>query len=170
MKFVESFQIDGLEVKGIPCIKGSGAPTTSTEGAVGLFYMDTDSESGDLYKCIAASNGVYTWVAVGSGNGSGGTGADGKDGVGIKSVKQTTTSTQDGGANVITVTLTDGTASTFTVRNGSKGSAGAKGEKGDTGADGYTPKKGVDYYTDADKTEMVNAVLAALPNGDGVAY
>ena len=33
--------------------------------------------------------------------------------------------------------------------------------------DGYTPVKGTDYYTEADKTEMVNAVIAALPKYDG---
>ena len=31
------------------------------------------------------------------------------------------------------------------------------------GKDGYTPVKGVDYYTAADKAEMVSAVLASLP-------
>ena len=31
------------------------------------------------------------------------------------------------------------------------------------GADGKTPVKGVDYYTEADKEEMVQAVIAALP-------
>ena len=31
------------------------------------------------------------------------------------------------------------------------------------GADGKTPVPGVDYYTEADKVEMVNAVIAALP-------
>lgn len=36
--------------------------------------------------------------------------------------------------------------------------------------DGYTPKKGVDYYTEADKSEMVNAVLAALPTWQGGSY
>lgn len=77
------------------------------------------------------------------GTGGGGTGADGKDGVGIESVEQTTTSTEDGGVNVVTVTKTDGEKSTFEVRNGSKGS---KGDKGDKGADGYTPQKGVDYF------------------------
>jgi hypothetical protein len=35
--------------------------------------------------------------------------------------------------------------------------------KGADGVDGYTPQKGVDYYTDADKAEMVQAVLSALP-------
>jgi hypothetical protein len=44
------------------------------------------------------------------------------------------------------------------------------GPAGTNGKDGYTPQKGVDYYTDDDKQEMVNAVLAALPNGDEVSY
>lgn len=38
------------------------------------------------------------------------------------------------------------------------------------GADGKTPVKGVDYYTEADKEELVQAVIAALPNGDEVSY
>lgn len=32
------------------------------------------------------------------------------------------------------------------------------------------PEKGVDYWTEEDKQEIVGAVLAALPNGDEVAY
>lgn len=51
-----------------------------------------------------------------------------------------------------------------------KGPAGAKGDTGAPGAAGKTPVKGTDYFTEADKTEMVNAVLAALPNGDEAAY
>lgn len=31
------------------------------------------------------------------------------------------------------------------------------------GDPGYTPIKGTDYFTEADKAEMVNAVIAALP-------
>lgn len=38
---------------------------------------------------------------------------------------QTTTSTNDGGSNVYTFTKSDGTTSTLTVKNGSKGSTGA---------------------------------------------
>ena len=91
----------------------------------------------------------------------GATGLPGDDGVGIKSVSQTTTSTADDGNNVITVTLTNGTKSTFKVQNGSKGSTGA------TGADGKTPVKGTDYWTEADKAEMVSDVIAALPVYDG---
>lgn len=38
------------------------------------------------------------------------------------------------------------------------------------GEPGYTPVKGKDYYTEADKAEMVSAVIAALPvyNGEVV--
>lgn len=35
---------------------------------------------------------------------------------------------------------------------------------------GNTPVKGVDYFTDADKAELVAAVLAALPDGTEVEY
>lgn len=38
---------------------------------------------------------------------------------------------------------------------------------GEPGKDGYTPIKGTDYYTEADKTEMVNRVIAALPTWNG---
>lgn len=40
------------------------------------------------------------------------------------------------------------------------GKNGSPGEKGEPGA---TPVRGTDYWTDADKAEMVSAVLAALP-------
>ena len=39
--------------------------------------------------------------------------------------------------------------------------------KGPKGNDGYTPKKGVDYYTETEKQEMVTAVIAALPKYNG---
>lgn len=60
MNFVDSLNLFGIEAKEIPCLKASGAPTTATVGAVGLFYMDTDN--GAVYKCTAAADGVYTWV------------------------------------------------------------------------------------------------------------
>ena len=46
---------------------------------------------------------------------------------------------------------------------GQDGSPGKDGQDGKPGADGHTPVKGVDYYTDADKADMVAAVIAALP-------
>ena len=63
----------------------------------------------------------------------------GAGGTGIQSIEQTTISTQDEGVNVITATLTDGTSSTFEVRNGSKGT---------------TPTKGTDYWTSEDIAQI----------------
>lgn len=37
------------------------------------------------------------------------------------------------------------------------------GENGKDGADGYTPQKGVDYYTEAEKENMVQEVLERMP-------
>ena len=41
------------------------------------------------------------------------------------------------------------------------------GAKGDPG---YTPVKGTDYYTEADKTELVNQVISTLPTWNGGSY
>ena len=56
---------------------------------------------------------------------------------------------------------------------GETGPQGPQGEKGDTGpagAAGYTPVKGTDYFTEADKAELVDDVLAALPTWEGGSY
>lgn len=45
-------------------IKGSGAPTTSTVGTVGMLYEDTTN--GKLYQCTDATN-PYVWAEVGGG-------------------------------------------------------------------------------------------------------
>ena len=47
---------------------------------------------------------------------------------------------------------------------------GLKGDKGDKGADGKTPVKGTDYWTAADKAEIVADTLAALPTWTGGSY
>lgn len=77
-------------------------------------------------------------------------GQPGKDGVSV-TVKSVSESTADGGSNV--VTFSDG--KTVTIKNGSKGSAGENGK---------TPVVGTDYFTAADKSEMVAAVKAAMPS------
>ena len=127
---------------------GGGAGSYDTAEAV-LYYNVTEET---VEKVQGWYSTGHTW-----GGGEGGAG------VGILRI---TESTVDGGSNV--VTFTDGT--TLTIKNGKKGSTGAQGEKGDTGAAGYTPIKGVDYFTEADKEAMVESVIKALPNGDEVAY
>lgn len=59
MNYVQSLNVFGTEAKQIPCITASGAPTETTEGAVGSLYMDKDTNN--IYKCVSALNGVYVW-------------------------------------------------------------------------------------------------------------
>ena len=47
---------------------------------------------------------------------------------------------------------------------------GLKGDKGDPGVPGKTPVKGTDYWTAADKEEIVADTLAALPTWTGGSY
>ena len=44
------------------------------------------------------------------------------------------------------------------------------GEDGEDGKDGTTPEKGVHYWTQEDKNEIISEVLAQIPNGNEVAY
>ena len=81
-------------------------------------------------------------------------GVPGTDGVGIQSVEQTTTSTEDGGTNVVTVTKTDGTTSTFYVRNGSRGSTGPAGSDGQ---DGVPPLVSVSEITGGHRVSIQDA-------------
>lgn len=48
-----------------------------------------------------------------------------------------------------------------------QGANGGDGKNGKDGVDGKTPVKGTDYFTEADKTEMVQSVISALPKYNG---
>ena len=57
-----------------------------------------------------------------------------------------------------------------TGETGPKGDKGDKGDTGATGPMGPAPVRGTDYWTAADKAEIVSSVLAALPNANGVSF
>ena len=57
----------------------------------------------------------------------------------------------------------------FKGEKGDQGDKGDQGERGLPGADGKTPVKGADYFTESDKSEMVGRVIAALPKYNGEA-
>lgn len=91
-------------------------------------------------------------------------GKDGKDGF-SPTAKVTET---DSGA-VITITDAIGTTK-VTVKNGhdgADGTAGKDGKDGKNGADGKTPIKGEDYFTEAEKQEIIDEVLEQIPEGGG---
>lgn len=104
----------------------------------------------DANNSTGGNTGSSSDSGSSSGGGSGSSSSSGGTGTGIASVTQTTTSTEDGGVNIVTVTLTNGTTSTFRVRNGSKGSK---------------PVKGTDYWTEADKAEIKSYIDNELLGG-----
>lgn len=53
---------------------------------------------------------------------------------------------------------------------GPAGQTGQTGPQGPVGPAGYTPIKGTDYWTDADKQEIINAVIASFTDGNEVSY
>lgn len=161
-------------------ITDKSGTTTATvangkDGAAGSAGKD-GSNGKDGVSATHSWNGTTLIVTSASGTSSadlkgdkgdkgdtGGTGAAGTS-VTVKSVSE---STADGGNNV--VTFSDG--KTLTVKNGSKGATGATGATGKdgspgtdgiNGADGYTPVRGKDYYTEADKAEFTNYIATEL--------
>ena len=88
-------------------------------------------------------------------------GVDGKDGI---------SATHKWNGTILTVTSASGSSSANL--KGDKGEAGANGKDGTNGkdgADGHTPVRGKDYWTDADKAEIVSDVLEEIeiPSGGG---
>ena len=55
--------IDGHEIPLAVGQYGKGAPTESTEGVVGVTYLDTDS--GKLYICTDETPGAFRWIPAG---------------------------------------------------------------------------------------------------------
>lgn len=68
---------------------------------------------------------------------------------------------------------------TYFVNTGAVGKTGERGPKGETGPmgpmgpageDAYTPVKGVDYWTDGDREQIINDVLSHIPNLNGESF
>ena len=53
--------------EGAQVLYGNSAPTSSTEGAVGQFYLVVVADSDGnypLYQCVAIASGSYTWRRI----------------------------------------------------------------------------------------------------------
>jgi hypothetical protein len=71
--------------------------------------------------------------------------------------------------NGTTLTVTSASGTSSANLKGDKGDQGIQGEKGADGAkgeDGYTPVRGTDYWTDADKAEIKSYIDDAILNGE----
>jgi hypothetical protein len=115
----------------------------STDGVPigGFVLINTNNpDDPDNSKLYVKGNASYTYLN----DLSGAQGIQGTSGVGIESVEQTTTSDEDGGTNIVTVTLTNGTASELEFKNGSTGKNGKDGKDGVDGKDGENGTNGKD--------------------------
>lgn len=124
----------------IPVVKMQG---TISRGVVSV-YVD---EAGNLMMLM--SNGELLNLGTV-------TGSEGIPGVGIKSVEQTATSTESGGTNEVTVTLTSGEAMKFYVFNGVKGDRGDAGEPGPKGDRGDSGASAQNLLDNGDFTNPIN--------------
>lgn len=75
-----------------------------------------------------------------------------KIGVSVDDVNQDVESLESGGVNVVTFILTDGRKESINIRNGK------------------TPIRGTDYWTETDKTEIINDILEVLPEAEKEAF
>lgn len=85
---------------------------------------------------------------------------------GIDGISPTVETEETSTGATITITDVEGTK-TFRLFNGENGSDGIDGLNG---KDGKTPVKGVDYWTSADKAEIVNDVLSNLPQAESEVF
>lgn len=146
----------------------SGATGMQGVPGVGIGRVSLmDNQPSPLYKEYGVWSDQTPEVLLGTFNlPVGKDGQQGTDGVGIRSVVQTATSTEDNGRNEITVTLTNDATSKFYVENGSKGSTGAQGPAGQDGQDGKDGI-GIDDITVEQSTfdGQANVVTVHLSNG-----
>ena len=142
----------------------AGAKVVITDDGVEFIFTLVKGDKGDTgEKGETGATG-----ATGAPGKDGKNGENGKDGIGVVSVEQTTTSPSDGGTNIVTVTLSDGSKGTFSVKNGSKGSkgdTGKTGDKGETGSTGATGAKGADGVS---VTSVEQTTTSAADGGENI--
>lgn len=160
-------------------LKGDKGDTGAT-GAPGL-KGDTGAPGKDGTDGITPTIGVNgNWYlgATDTGNPSrgekgdtGASGAPGKDGTnGSPGADGVTPHIGENGNWYLGNTDTGKPSRGVAGAKGSDGANGKDGAQGEKGADGKTPVKGTDYWTESDKQEIVNDVIAALPDGTEVSY
>ena len=143
----------------------TGKPSRGVTGAPGKDGADgkPGAAGADGITPHIGDNGNWYLGSTDTGKPSrGATGAPGKDGAAGKPGAA--------GADGVTPHIGDNGNWYLGETDTGKPSRGATGAKGDPGAPGKTPVRGTDYWTAADKQEIVNSVIAALPDGTEVSY
>ena len=148
--------------QGIQGETGPQGPKGDTGTSISNVQQTTISneDDGENIVTITLSDGTESTVKIKNGSkGSKGEqgvqGVKGDTGISITNIQQTTTSEEDEGENIITISLDDGTQSTFKVKNGSRGS------KGETG----TGISSVEQTTTSNEDEGENITTITLTDG-----
>lgn len=132
-----------------------GPPGASGAEWADAAFKETDADGNNIYTLTDAAGNTFDFmVPIGTMGESGTDGNDGTDGVGITKIEF---KEQSATGNVYTVILSNDTTYDITT---------PKGTDGTDGVDGTTPVKGMDYYTEADITELNIPkwqVVTALP-------
>lgn len=134
------------------------ATVTQTDSGAVISITDKDGETtATITNGKDGKDGVsaaHSWngtvLTISSASGTSSADLRGTNGTSV-TVSNVSESTASGGTN--TVTFSDGKK--VNIKNGTNGT------------NGKNPVKGTDYFTAEDKTEMVNAVIAALPKYNG---
>ena len=146
--------------------KAKTKPTYSAAEVGAISQSDLQAAT-DAALAQAKASGAFDG-ATGPAGPQGPAGAPGKDGT--AGADGITPHIGDNGNWYIGSTDTGKPSRGVAGAKGSDGANGKDGAQGEKGADGKTPVRGTDYWTAADKQEIVNSVIAALPDGTEVSY
>lgn len=137
-------------------------PPTRGEDGIGIDSAELDGDKNLVLNYSDGSSAVVGRVG----------GEDGKNGKnGVNGVTFTPSVDADGNLSWTNFGGLEN-PDTVNIRGpvGPKGEDGRDGVDGSIGADGYTPQKGVDYFTDADKDELTGLVLDTFATPAGITF
>ena len=116
-------------------ISAEGTPGVDGKGIESMGYYDTDAE-GNVGIAVFYTDGTIGFIWIPNPKGE-----DGADGVGIEKIETIHMPVSEYvGFTEVTIRTTDGKSESFTI------------------PDGKTPEKGVDYWTEEDKKEIISEI------------
>ena len=164
MHYVKHFNINGVDTKQVACIELHGKPNAATEGALGILGIDVDSPTHEVYKCVAVNGSTYTWELLSSGMSIMRALTSGR-GVTSASFHYSDLTAPVGYVVKVGDLIIDVEGYLYQVVSLDSYSCIAEycGTK-------IFPKKGVDYYTEAEKNDIIFEIKGKVIGHSGIIY